>query len=268
MDKELLFGKINSFSKSNKNFLIYDLGLKDIIDQIFSEYNYESVISQPDYDYFISSLELLRRTSMDESYINFRLREKFPLGKESMKMVKDESGSWHPVNKLNTNYTQQAELLSELVFRGYLKNNERGLEIYNKIIKDPESGLLELKPFLKRLIIKYFIEEGEGLEDFKKQTKHIEFMSAIGLREELRIRKILEDFGYKILYPNTVKDGDYIDMVFGCDMIVWREDHGYKTLQVKASFTGWGYISRYKVDWISFNGEFWDLSNRTRIDVS
>lgn len=265
MDKLRLFNTINSID--NRKFLPYVLGLRYIIDDIFEEYKWEEVISQSDYNYFLSTVELLKKTSMDESYIDYRIRTEFPNGRESMKFVKNDKGEWHPVNKLNTSYTQQADLLSELIYRGYLKDNDRGLKIYNKILENPEKALLELKPFLKRLIIKYFIEEGLGLDDFKKQVNQIEKMSSYGSREENRVRNLLKDFGYKILYPHVVKDGDYVDMVFGCDMIVWREDVGYKTIQVKSRFPGWKILEEYKVDWVVFGGEFWDLKDKRRINV-
>jgi hypothetical protein len=253
LDFKALFQKIESLKswlyKAN------GLGMMSIIDQIFSENNYTSPVSQNQIEKFNRGIELLKRTSMPLEYINSQMAYKLPGGIRNAKLVLDESGEWHYINKLNTSYSDLSELLVELIKRGCDNNYEKGKIVYDSIMNNPTQGLLSIKPHLKRLITYYFIEKGKGLEDFKKFTNSSTRMSKIGEAAEDRIIAFLQSNGLSIAYSGG--NGDFLDMLFGTDIIAFcqnsrfQENIGYKTVQVKNRITDWSNLSHYKVDWVA-----------------
>lgn len=224
------------------------LGLMSVIDQIFEEYGYKNGLTSVEIEKFKSGLEIIRKTDLTSSYITSKLREKIPSGVENLKLVRDPNGDWDYLNKLNTNYTALAELVTELIMRGLEYNYDKGRIVYDRVMKDPVEGLTFLKPHMKRLIVSYFIERGQGLNDFRKFCSHIKVTTDMGEAAEMRVQKYLEDHGLEISYSGG--NGDFIDMIFGCDMIVHSEKFGYKTVQVKNRFPGWASVAYYKIDWL------------------
>ena len=242
-----LFNKINALGpwlyKSE------GLGMMSTIDTIFKEHNYTKKIGFKQVAKFNKGLDILKKTSMNSGgYIEKQLRYKLPNGIANAKLVEDDNGDWDYVNKLNTNYTELAELLAELIIRGMEKNPDKGQIVYDTITNNTKDGLLKLKPHLKRLIEVYIIENGKGLEDFKSFTKHIKRLSDIGERAEEDIVKKLIENGCEIKYQGG--NGDFIDMIFGTDIIIYSEELGYKTVQVKNRID-WDLLGHYKVDWIA-----------------
>ena len=185
---------------------------------------------------------------MPIQYINSQLAYKLPGGINSARLVLDESGNWHHVNKLNTNYSDLSELLVELIKRGCDNNYEKGKIVYDSIMNNPTQGLLNIKPHLKKLIIHYFIDKGKGLDDFKKFTNYSTRMSQIGEEAEDRVIAFLESKGMSIAYSGG--NGDFLDMIFGTDIIAFSQSLGFKTIQVKSRITDWSKLSHYKVDWV------------------
>lgn len=262
-ERSLLFDKISNL----KNWLYQSngLGMMSIIDDIFEENGYCQKITMKEVAQFEYGLDILKKTSMSQDYINQQLSRKLPGGILNAKLVKDKNGDWDYVNKLNTNYSDLSDLLTELIMRGMHNNPERGKVIYDSIIKNPTDGLLLLKPHLKKLIVKYFIENGNGLDDFKSFTKFSRKMSNIGEFCETKISDKLVSNGFEIKYRGG--NGDFIDMLFGTDIIVYRDDFGFKTIQVKNTIY-WNRVDYYQVDWIG-DGQslkLYDRINRKEID--
>ena len=245
--KRSLFEKINSLGQ-----WLYQsegLGLMTIIDKIFKEQNYTQKIGFKQVAKFNKGLDILKKTSMDrDGYIEKQIRYKLPDGIENARLVLDDSGNWDYVNKLNTNYTELAGLISELISRGIENNPEKGQVVYDDVMNDPKEGLLKIKPYLKKLIEFYFIKNGNGLSDFRSFTTHIRKMSNIGENAEDKIVEKLNDHGIDILYQGG--NGDFIDMIFGTDIIVHDKISGYKTIQVKNKII-WDKLGHYKVDWVA-----------------
>jgi len=247
LDFKALFRKIEPLQswifKSN------GLGMMAIIDDIFKEYHYETKINQKQIDKFNHGIELLKKTSMPIEYINSQILNKLPNGIKDKKLVLDENGDWHHVNKLNTNYFDLSELLVELIKRGCDNNYEKGKAIYDLIMENPTKGLLSIKTHLKKLIVHYFIERGKGLDDFKKFTNYSIRMSKIGEEAEDRVSAFLQSKGLSIAYSGG--NGDFLDMIFGTDIIVCLSTNEYKTVQVKNRINDWTKLSHYKVDWVA-----------------
>jgi hypothetical protein len=220
-----------------------------IIDEIFTEYKYETPISQDRIDKFYQGLEALKKTSMPISHIKSQISFKLKGDIKNAAFVLDENNNWHPVNKLNTNYSDLSDLLTELIMRGMNRNYEKGKSIYDSVLKNPNEGLLSIKPYLKKLIIFYFIVNGNGIEDFKSFTKFSRNNSVIGEQSENKVIDFLKYNEFTIVYSGG--NGDYIDMLFGVDLIVFRDDYGYKSVQVKTKISDLKKYAYYKVDWIA-----------------
>ena len=118
---------------------------------------------------------------------------------------------------------------------------------------------------LKKLLIFYYIENGKGLDDFKSFTNIIKKMSDIGeLAEEKVVKKLLNS-GFELVYQGG--NGDFIDMIFGTDIIMYREDLGYKTIQVKNRIN-WDQLSHYKVDWVAEGTSLKIFDRQTRKELA
>lgn len=246
-DKDLLFTKISSLGKW---LYQYDgLDMMNTIDSIFNENNYRTPLNSAEIKTFKDGIEILKKTSMPLSYINNRLNSKVPNGTSELKLVRNPNGEYDFINKLNTSYSDISDMLTELIMRGIENNPDKGILVYNSIIEDPKVGLLNIKIHMKRLITLYFIERGSGLDDIRQFTRFSTKMSAIGEKAEDDIKQILISKGFEIVYQGG--NGDFIDMIFGADMVVFREDMGYKTVQVKTKLPPWSSIKYYKVDWVA-----------------
>ena len=257
-EKEELFNKISHL----KDWIYKSegLGMMNIIDSIFEEKNWRQRISQDSISKFNRGLDLLSHSSMSQYHINKQLQRKLPNGINSATAVLD-NGEWHLVNKLNTNYFDLADLLSDLVLKGKEANPEKGQLVYDAIIENTQKGLLGLKPHLKRLLLKYF----PTLQDYKRYTRYSKEMSEIGEKNEDKIRDILINAGFDIKYQGG--NGDFIDMLFGTDLIVWDKKFGLKTIQVK-SVLYWDKVGYYEVDWIGEgrSGKLFD--KKTRVEIN
>lgn len=243
------------------------LGLMETIDKIFLEQGWEQKISFKEVANFNKGLDLLKKTDIDKNWMQERMKWKFPEGIENEKLVKDEFGEWHYVNKLNTNYDDLSDMISEMVMRSIEVDAEKGRKAYNDLMQYPKKTLLSWKPYMKKLLEKYFIELGNGLDDFKKFTKYSKKFSDIGEAAEDKIVNLLEENEFTISYQGG--NGDFIDMVFGVDLIVFREDFGYKTIQVK-NYINWESVEYYKVDWIASGKltKIFDKKTKNEVDLS
>jgi hypothetical protein len=263
-ERNLLFNKISELKswlyKSN------GLGLMETIDSIFKENGWETKINFQEVANFNKGLDILRKTSIDQNWLNQRMQHKLPGGKiENASFVKDELGEWHPVNKLNTNYMDLSDMLSEMIIRSIEADPVKGRKACDDIINDTRTTLLSCKPQMKRLLGKYFITLGEGLDDFKKFTKYSKKFSSIGEATEDSIVDLLKENEFEISYQGG--NGDFIDMIFGVDIIVFREDFGFKTIQVKTNID-WTGVQYYKVDWLGDkNKKIFDKQTRKEVDI-
>jgi hypothetical protein len=261
-EKNLLFQRIRSLD--SWLYTTSGLGLMNIIEDIFEEQGWATKISLEEVASFNKCVNLLKKTNIDNNWIESRIRNRVPGGIENKKLVKDEVGKWHPVNKLNTNHSDLSDMLSEMIIRSIEQNKEKGMQAYKDIMDDPRNTLLRWKPSMKKLLEKYFIKFGDGLEDFKKFTKFSKRFSEIGEETENSIISILEDNNFEIHYHG--KEGDFVDMIFGVDIIVFRSDFGIKTIQVKSNIK-WDSIQYYKVDWIANSNKIFDKETRKEINL-
>lgn len=238
---------------SLKGWLHKDLGLKDIINNKLEELTTE--IPNELKDNFIRGAEILQRLgkitqNQKESFINKRVN--------GGKLIYLD-GEWQSINKLNTNYSDLSELLTDLLYMG----GDAAKKYIININENPKEGLLSLKPYLKGLINRYF-QDPLILKDY---TKNINRTTAQGEIAEQEVKNTLEKIGFKSEYEGG--NGDLIDMVFGTDLIMTRSDVGTKTIQVKKSEWAWNRNDAYPfIDWVIIANPFTIYNNKTKETIS
>jgi hypothetical protein len=159
----ILFSKLSNL----KEFLIYNLNMRGIIDNILldmsSKKNYNKFYQEP--------LKILFETG---KYPDIK---KYPTGywsinlKELVRVV-DANGEYHPVNKLNTNYSDQADLLYDV------------LELLGKIEEIKKLNVADLKSWLKVFFSTNNVEE--IIRDNFELTPH-------GIIAELKLHESAND---------------------------------------------------------------------------
>jgi len=135
-------------------------------------------------------------------------------------LVVGEDGEYDYVNKLNTNYRDLAELITDLLVKGGQLN-----KLVDKELIGIKKYLENIKPNLLRLLNKYYTPE-----DLKQFTRNTIGLTKVGDVAEDYVCGVLEKFGMKKLYQGG--NGDFIDMLFGVDLIM---EHKGRTItcQVK-----------------------------------
>lgn len=242
------------------------LGLKNIIYNILND-NYGEPINGDEIKIFESGLTELRKT--DYPNIDDVILENLPNGIHNATNVK-VNGKWSYVNKLNTNYSDLAELLVDII--GKMMNDksksvkEYITPIYENIMNgNVKSGLMMLSSKLKSIIEYYYIEIGNGIDDFLNFTNNIQINTLAGELAEHNVVNFLRDKGFLINHQGG--NGDFIDMIFGVDIIVYREDFGYKTVQVKSKEPKKEDVEYYNVDWIAVGGSVVDILDKETFSV-
>lgn len=216
---------------NNLKYWLYDsngLGLQKIIEDNLTDI--KSGISQEDMDKYTRGVDLLR----DNGKISDRVRENFINNLSSRKLVYVD-GKWHPVNKLNTNYSDIAELLTDLLFESLDDNQyEFPKEIIEFIVNtNNESEIKNILSKYKQDIPKLFESYLKTPEKLLTYTKNIIRNSAYGAKMEDDVLDKLKSMGYTEEYKGG--DGDFIDMIFSTDLIVKTPRGEIKTIQVKST---------------------------------
>ena len=151
----------------------------------------------------------------------------------SCELVKDELGNWIYVNKLNTNWSDLAELLTTLFIRG-----DKIEELTKLNATEVKNYLLELRnggnptrqdvttSHLYRLLSKYF-----DIKEYRDFTYNTQNNTRLGDEIEELATKLLEKQGFKLLYQGG--NGVFIDMKYGIDMIMELKGEIY-LVQVKS----------------------------------
>jgi hypothetical protein len=223
-DSESTKPNFKNFSKRNykivnkienlKDFIIYDLGIKDIIDKKIEKLSSPKDVN----DYYQIPLEILNLTGKypEITYTNGRWEcEKM----KSVNQVIDKDGKYNPVNKLNTNYSDQAYLLYDII-----KALGKEDEIINLEGDELKKWLLD---FVKVNDIEYFIKNNIDIE---KYTYNNRKRSEVGDKTEKFVCEYLENMDFELLYQGG--DGNFIDMIFGVDLIMKYKDRAL-TFQIK-----------------------------------
>ncbi len=187
-------------------------------------------------------LKLLKKTGRFDDPSDYRFIERLPNGSyyakciDTFPQVLDANGSYDPVNKLNTNYSDLAELIYDILEKEDPSLIQSSLKLDQTSFKELLSNFFSVKD-LGALIVK-------NIPDIRKYVSHNRVMTSIGDAVENFVKDKFEDFEkedgskvYRCVYQGG--DGDPIDMVYGVDLIVGKiGTHDFKLVQVKASSSG------------------------------
>jgi len=204
-----------------KYFLVDDLELKRDIMKLLEELG-TSADRNDDYQL---GLSILYKTGKfkDIKFENGRYEtDKF----KNLFQVKTESGEYDPVNKLNTNYSDLAELIYDIL------EKEGKIEfIENLDVQNLKSWLLN---FIKNNSIIDLIKKWKI--NLRKYISNNRRNSELGEANENFVSEKLSELGCKVLYQGG--DGDFVDMIYGIDLIVEKEVSGEMKIflvQIKSS---------------------------------
>lgn len=210
--------KLATLKDGNNFFLIYKFGLFDVINKLLTE-NSTPKNANPEYQL---PLSLLFKTGKYSDIKN--VGGEYRTDKLSnISCVLNEKGEWHPVNKLNTNSFDQAELLYDLFTK---------IGVYPEIPTDEVQLMSWLMDFKSKNDLYKLIKENLNFKDYIKWNRKF---SADGDIAEEKVASILTSKGCEILYQGG--DGDFVDMIYGTDLIVSKNDKIY-TVQVKTKEGG------------------------------
>ena len=200
-----------------RSWLHKDLGMRGIVDDMLKDLKTVSDLT----DKYQEPLRILHNTGkypeikvVGDTYTHERLIK--------AGLVLDGEGEYHYVNKLNTNYSDLAELITELLVKGGVVD-----KLSNKTELGVKNYLESIKGVLSRLVKKYF--QPEDLKQFIRNTVGL---TVVGDEAEDYAGDVLQKFGMKQLYQGG--NGDFIDMLFGTDLIMEYKGRTI-TCQVKSS---------------------------------
>lgn len=189
------------------NYLIYNLGMRDIVMKYLEPYSkfydFNDACQYP--------LELLYKTG---KFSDIKLLGNKYYTKNLIIEQVRVNNKWHPVNKLNTNSLDQAVVLFDLFkILGVLDEVKQNLYPQTKL----KNWLSKF--FKENDVLGLIIENGIKLSQY---TTYNRKFSEIGEKAESDVASHLQSKGYTVLYQGG--DGDPIDMKYGIDLIVSKDD--------------------------------------------
>ena len=211
------------------------LNLQKVVDDILSDIKYN--IQEKDIEDNINGANtLVSYKKISENQYKFFVRN---LSRKKLVYVDDEgnldpNGKWHYVNKLNTNYSDLADLLATYLEKAKNFGSPAATKILNTISNTTDTEtikkvLLKYKGDFKEQLFEKYLERKTDLMNF---TKYSTKFSKYGDQMETDVSKAFENIGYKLLYRGG--NGNFIDMIFSVDLIMGRYKEA-KTIQVKSS---------------------------------
>ena len=210
------------------------LGIEKIIDEILDPL--KSNIRQEEIDKHIFGINLLKNNGniseiQHNNFIKNLPNRKLVYTNNNREI--DSNGVWNYVNKLNTNYSDIADILTELLIRSYTNGSLTSKNIIDSLLSkdsDEESKniLLKHKHKIPQLFTTYLTSPMELLNF----TNNIKVNSDYGEKLENNIIKKLKSNGAELLYQGG--NGDFIDMLLSVDFII-KTKKGISTIQSKSN---------------------------------
>jgi hypothetical protein len=172
----------------------------------------------------------------EEQYNNFINKLKYK------RQVFIDNEEWHPVNKLNTNYTDVSILLSDLLIDTYKENkldenlSEKLKTIFISIMNtnnfnEIKNILMSNQEFLWNLLVDTYKTNPRKLFDYAKSTIK---NTKTGEDIENEVRTYLEN-EMKWIFGYQGGNGDYVDMNFSVDLIMKDNKGDVKSIQIKSN---------------------------------
>tara|TARA_R100000664_G_C2745423_1_gene133257 strand:- start:625 stop:1593 length:969 start_codon:yes stop_codon:yes gene_type:complete len=155
-----------------------------------------------------------------------RVREKL----DSLGFIYDEEDQWDYINKLNTNYSDTATFITDLVeeFSDYPL-----IELYKEIQRGNMTNFNDLIKQALNAPQSVYDQLVDDPTDKFKYTRMAKFYTAKGDAVEDVIQKLMEDNGWTTIHRGG--NGDPIDTLLGIDLIV-EKNGSYNFIQSKKVF--------------------------------
>jgi hypothetical protein len=225
--------KVYKVLNSLEEWIYYSsgLGMEKTIDDILD--SKKSKLSESEIEDNIKGVKIL----LDNRKISQSSYDYFVKHISDRKLVYDENGNWIQVNKLNTNYSDLSQLLTDFLFdsasQGGLSSKQI-LELINDT-SNPEKIKDILIYHKNRLLSKLkekYSESPEELFDYVgNSTKNSE--DGERLENEVRDRFLSKPYFDQLLYQGG--NGNFVDMIFSVDLIVRVKNGSVYTIQVKSN---------------------------------
>jgi hypothetical protein len=184
---------------------------------------------------FIEGLRLLYKTGKYSRNYIIQIKNMID---EARLVYKD--GEWHHVNKLNTNYSDLAELLTCYLYDTKREELNTIIDLFDK--QSPRQVISYIKPMLDGFK-DYF-----SLDELMTFTRNTVKNTEVGEMAEDVVVDLLKSNGLSIDYVGG--NGDFLDMKFGVDIIT-----DMKLVQVKASVNSVKRI-RKEIDWVAVANQY------------
>ena len=208
--------------------------INDILEEKKKKWN--EIVSKEERDKIFNTLKILEKSEADRKwsynvgnnrYLRRTIKEIIENRLPELYFIYDETNNWTYLNKLDTNYSDTAVLITD-IFLKY--KEEKILGVLDALSKGHNSVLeVELKDIQNKYkddILK-MIEINGYTANSKKNTKQ-------GEEFEVYVKNFLEKQGYKLIHSGG--DGDPIDFLLGIDLIMEKDNKIY-TFQVKSVYT-------------------------------
>lgn len=141
------------------------------------------------------------------------------------KFIYDKDGNWRRINKLNTNYSDIAILVIDI-----LQNEQNNLcDIVEKLKQNDFSDLKNLASSIMSNSEKYY--EDYLAPDDEKYTINNQKNTELGDRMEKMTIELLESYGWELIYQSA--EGSPIDTKLGIDIIMRAKSGKLAKIQVK-----------------------------------
>jgi len=233
-DKELsdmIFSKLNGYRQELVDEVKY--GIYDILRliKIYRRQTKLDITTTKFYQNSLKSSDILLKYGI----ISYSEHNSFgkKLLTRSLNLVYDDEGNWDIINKLNTNYTALARIITDILMENLSKPNtsEKFQNFINDILHSETLKEKNIGYKLKKLLKWYFTPKRLGL--LKNYTHMISDTSSSGDNSEHHISNFLESKGYEIL--DIPGEGNFVDMMYSIDMIVKTPKGNVVTIQIKTS---------------------------------
>ena len=226
---EKVFKVLNSLS--GWTYYSSGLGMEKTIDDILDPIKTE--ISQSEIDDNIDGAKIL----LDNGKISQSSYNYFVKYISSKKLVYDENGDWMQVNKVNTNYSDISQLLTDFLFDSFRQGGLASKQILETI--NDTDNLDEIKDILNLhkngLLSKFKKMYSDSPEELFDYVSNSIRNSEKGERieNEVRDRFLSKPYSSQLLYQGG--NGNFVDMIFSVDLIVKVKNGTVYTIQVKSN---------------------------------
>jgi hypothetical protein len=234
--EDILFKKLNSLKL--KIYSYDGLGLKKVVDNKLEDL--KTFIPNEKQQEYSKIIKLLEEIGKIDNFTS----DKFLKSIHSKKLI-FENGKYHYSNKLNTNYSQISSILS----KGLVELSKTNVLVTNltDIILTSNNLLYDLVK--NKNLVQTIFEELLTKDVIFNSIEYIIKSSSKGQEYENNLKKMFEQNEVEIIYQGG--DGDFIDMIFGIDLIVKSKNGNYRTVQVKSSiWDGKLFLSDYRKKYV------------------